>query len=211
MKLHELRREYLQDGLRRQQLNPDPILQFEHWMQQAIDAELPDPTVMVVATVDAQGKPSQRIVLLKQIDHQGFVFFTNIHSRKAQALAANQHISLHFPWHRLERQVIVQGKASLLERDAVEAYFSSRPPESRLAAWASAQSEAIPSREHLLAQYEAAKVKYDSDNIPAPEFWGGYRIVPHEIEFWQGGEHRLHDRFRYTLNHSQWDIERLSP
>lgn len=210
MKLHELRREYLQGGLRREQLTSDPIVQFEHWMQQAIDAEVPDPTAMVVATVDAKGQPSQRIVLLKQVDEQGFVFFTNIHSRKAKAITDNQQVSVHFPWYMLERQVIIQGKASLLERDAVEAYFDSRPPQSRLAAWASAQSEVIPSREHLLAQYEVAKNQYKG-SIPVPDFWGGYRIVPTEIEFWQGGEHRLHDRFRYTFHDDQWVIDRLSP
>jgi pyridoxamine 5'-phosphate oxidase len=211
MKLHELRREYLQGGLRRKHLASDPIVQFELWMQQAMAADLPDPTAMVVATADHNGQPSQRIVLLKQVDQQGFVFFTNIHSRKAKSIAANNKVSLHFPWHMLERQVIVQGVAVLLERKVVETYFASRPPESRLAAWASAQSEVIPSRKHLLAQYEAAQGQYDSYDIPVPDFWGGYRIVPSEIEFWQGGEHRLHDRFRYRWVDERWGLDRLSP
>ena len=212
MQLHDYRREYIKDGLRRRQLNSDPILQFEQWLQQAIESGLSDPTAMTIATVDRNGCPDQRIVLLKQIDHQGFVFFTNKQSRKAQAIATNPQVSLHFPWYPLERQVKVRGTANPLSHEEVQAYFDSRPAESRLAAWASAQSQVIPSREHLIQQYETIKQRYENTHIPLPDFWGGYCIKPEEIEFWQGGEHRLHDRFRYTLTlTNEWTIERLSP
>lgn len=212
MKLQEFRREYLKDGLRRQQLNNDPILQFELWLQQAIDSGLSDPTAMTIATVDAQGQPSQRIVLLKRVDHKGFVFFTNKNSYKGQSIAQNPKVSLHFPWYPLERQVKVMGEAEQLSDQEVQAYFSSRPKESQLAAWASAQSQAIPSRAYLLDQYHACQKQYADDDIPLPEFWGGYCVVPQKIEFWQGGEHRLHDRFEYSLSdQNTWDIQRLAP
>lgn len=212
MKLQDYRREYLKDGLRRQQLNPDPILQFELWMQQAINSGLSDPTAMTLATVDTQGQPSQRIVLLKQVDQEGFVFFTNKNSHKGQAIASNPKVSLHFPWYPLERQVKILGVAEALSRDAEQAYFSSRPKESQLAAWASEQSQAIPSRDYLLEKYHHLLEQYENNQIPHPDFWGGYRVVPKVIEFWQGGEHRLHDRFQYELREdTSWNIQRLAP
>ena len=212
MKLQDHRREYLKAGLRRQQLNSDPILQFEAWMQQAIDSELSDPTAMTLATINDQGQPSQRIVLLKQADDKGFVFFTNKGSHKGQAIAQNPNVSLHFPWYPLERQIKIIGKAELLGEDEVAAYFASRPKESQLAAWASEQSRVIPSRDHLLKQYQGLQDKYANDDIPLPTFWGGYRVTPSQIEFWQGGEHRLHDRFEYTRqDDNRWLIQRLAP
>lgn len=212
MKLQDHRREYLKAGLRRQQLNSDPILQFEAWMQQAIDSGLSDPTAMTLATINDQGQPSQRIVLLKQADHKGFVFFTNKSSHKGQAIAQNPNVSLHFPWYPLERQIKIMGKAELLGEDEVAAYFASRPKESQLAAWASEQSRVIPSRDHLLKQYQDLQNKYANDDIPLPTFWGGYRVTPSQIEFWQGGEHRLHDRFEYTRqDDNDWLIQRLAP
>jgi pyridoxamine 5'-phosphate oxidase len=212
MNLQNFRREYLKDGLRRSQLNADPILQFERWMQQAIDSGLPDPTAMTLATVDQHGQPNQRIVLLKQVNHKGFVFFTNKHSYKGQAMAQNPKVSLHFPWYPLERQVRILGVATPLETSAVAEYFSSRPKESQLAAWASKQSQVIPSREHLTQQYSALQEQYADSDAPLPPFWAGYRVAPQQIEFWQGGEHRLHDRFEYTLiREGSWDIQRLAP
>lgn len=212
MKLQDVRREYLQDGLRREQLNSNPILQFEHWMQQAIDAGLADPTAMTLATVNEYGQPEQRIVLLKQLDEQGFVFFTNAQSAKAQAIENNNQVSLHFPWHAIERQVKVCGRATPISRQMVEEYFASRPEDSQLGAWASAQSQVIPSRDYLMEQYHKVKAEYEGKEIPLPEFWGGYCIKPKVIEFWQGGEYRLHDRFRYMLlDNGQWQIDRLAP
>jgi len=212
MKLQDFRREYLQNGLRRSQLNRDPIQQFELWLQHAMEAGISDPTAMTLATVGIGGQPSQRIVLLKQVDAEGFVFFTNKGSQKGQAIAANPKVSLHFPWHSLERQVKVLGQAELLTVDDVAAYFSSRPKESQLAAWASEQSQKIPSREHLTNRYIELQKQYAELDAPLPEFWGGYRVKPHLIEFWQGGEHRLHDRFQYVLNsENTWNIDRLAP
>lgn len=211
MKLDAIRREYLKDGLQREMLNSNPIAQFEHWLAQAIEAKLTDPTAMVVATVDEHGQPSQRIVLLKHLDQQGFVFFTNTGSRKAKELATNAQICLHFPWHNMERQVIVYGKAKPLSHREVASYFLSRPKESQLAAWASAQSRPVSSRNVLLEKFQQMKHKFSQGEIPLPDFWGGYCVVPEKVEFWQGGEHRLHDRFMYTKQAQSWHIERLNP
>ncbi|MBQ4837747.1 pyridoxamine 5'-phosphate oxidase [Pseudoalteromonas luteoviolacea] len=213
MKLDEIRREYVQGGLRREALKDNPIEQFEIWLQQAVDAKFTaDPTAMVVATVDAQGQPSQRIVLLKNLDQNGFVFFTNTGSKKAQDLAINNKISLHFPWHAIERQVIVYGEAQPLSTAAVAKYFLSRPKESQLAAWASQQSRPVSSRQALMQTFQNMKSKFAKGDIPLPDFWGGYCVVPHKIEFWQGGEHRLHDRFMYVKQpDGSWSIERLNP
>lgn len=209
MDLEDIRREYMLGGLRSYQLKSDPILQFELWLQQTIETKVHDPTAMILATVNSQGHPSQRIVLLKHVDQDGFVFFTNTQSRKAQDILNQSQVSLHFPWHVLERQVMVEGRAELLSRESVEEYFQTRPLESRLAAWASHQSEVIDSREQLMNQYEHARQAQVEDKTP--DFWGGYRVVPDKVEFWQGGEHRLHDRFRYTRESESWQIERLSP
>jgi len=211
MDIDSLRREYTRGGLKREDLQPEPLAQFEHWLKQAIDAGLDDPTAMTVATVDAQGQPSQRIVLLKHVDASGFVFYTNFESRKARELDANPRVALHFPWHRLERQVKVRGIASKVPTAESLAYFTSRPRESQLAAWASEQSRPVSSRQMLMQQFDAMKRKFASGEIPLPDRWGGFRVVPEQVEFWQGGEHRLHDRFEYTRNGEQWDIARLAP
>jgi pyridoxamine 5'-phosphate oxidase len=213
MQLQDYRREYIQGGLRRKDLSVSPIAQFETWLQQAIASGLSDPTAMTLATVDDSGQPSQRIVLLKQVDEQGFVFFTNKQSIKGKAIASNPNVSLHFPWYPLERQVRVQGTAILLDEQEVANYFASRPKESQLAAWASEQSQVIPSRDHLLEKFTALKEQYADSDAPLPTFWGGYRVKPSLIEFWQGGEHRLHDRFQYTQIDvaAEWEIERLAP
>jgi pyridoxamine 5'-phosphate oxidase len=212
LSLENYRREYLQGGLNEEDLAADPFEQFARWMEQVIQAGVPDPNAMTVATVDASGQPSQRIVLLKQADKRGFVFYTNLNSRKAQELKQNPKISLHFPWYWLERQVKVCGVVEQLSSAEALKYFLSRPRESQLAAWASQQSKPISSRQLLMQQFERMKNKFSKGEIPLPDFWGGFRVKPHEIEFWQGGPHRLHDRFQYKLQaDGQWTIQRLEP
>jgi pyridoxamine 5'-phosphate oxidase len=212
MDLEQIRREYLLGGLRREHLHDNPFRQFDIWMEQAMASQIPDPTAMVLATVDATGQPDQRIVLLKQADDRGFVFYTNYASKKASDIAANAKVSLHFPWHMMERQVRVNGTATRLSSAESLKYFVSRPPESQLAAWASQQSSRISSRSFLLAQFERMKEKFAEGKIPLPDFWGGYRVVPSRFEFWQGGASRLHDRFEYRMTTSAtWDIGRLAP
>jgi pyridoxamine 5'-phosphate oxidase len=212
IELDKIRREYLAGGLRRQDLPDNPLQLFETWQRQIIELGSIDPTAMVVATVDAEGQPSQRIVLLKQLDEQGFVFFTNYGSRKAQEIAGNPRVSLLFPWHAAERQVKVCGRAEKLGAAESLRYFASRPRDSQLAAWASQQSAPISSRQFLLGQLERMKEKFAHGEVPLPDFWGGIRVLPHEIEFWQGGGARLHDRFRYRLQSGAgWQIERLAP
>ena len=210
--LNDIRREYTKAGLDHNDLASDPFELFERWLENAIDSKIADPTAMTVATVDASGQPSQRIVLLKDVSQGGFVFYTNLGSRKANDLAQNAKISLHFPWHMLERQVKICGTAQRISNLEVARYFVSRPKSSQLAAWASQQSRPIASRQLLLEKFNQIKEKFSQGEIPLPDFWGGYRVVPHEIEFWQGGEHRLHDRFLYSKDASNnWQNERLMP
>lgn len=211
-KLSDLRRDYTLGELKREALLDDPIAQFDCWLKQVIELGLKDATAMTVATVDASGQPSQRIVLLKQVDAQGFVFYTNYSSKKAEDINQNSKISLHFPWHSIERQVKICGVAEKISTAESLKYFSSRPEESQLAAWASHQSHPIESRTLLMTQFQRMKEKFKSGKIPLPDFWGGYRVVPTEIEFWQGGSHRLHDRFVYTKDEQGgWSIQRLAP
>ena len=211
MSLEDSRREYDFGQLTRESLLDDPFAQFGLWMNQAIESQMKDPTAMSIATVDDQGQPSQRMVLLKHLDSRGFVFYTNLESRKATQIKSNNKVCLHFPWLQLDRQVIVGGAAEPLPRDEVLNYFLSRPVESQLGAWASKQSSVVDSRQTLENEFNKLKEQFSNGDIPLPDFWGGYRIVPTEIEFWQGGEKRLHDRFRYQLNGDSWDISRLSP
>ncbi|QDF66864.1 pyridoxamine 5'-phosphate oxidase [Shewanella sp. SNU WT4] len=211
--LTHVRREYLKAGLRRKDLPNDPMALFELWMTQAAEANLSDPTAMVVATVDANGQPWQRIVLLKRFDEQGFIFFTNLGSRKAAQLADNSHISLLFPWHMLERQVAVSGIAEPLSTNDVLSYFVNRPKDSQIAAWVSKQSSPISARGILEAKFLEMKQKFANGEVPLPSFWGGYRVKAASIEFWQGGANRLHDRFLYQRSAvtEPWQIERLAP
>jgi len=209
--LSDIRREYTKGGLRRAELPVEPMALFEKWMEQAKEAELSDPTAMCVATVDENGQPFQRIVLLKRFDERGFVFFTNLGSRKAQQLAQNAHISLLFPWHPLERQVAVTGIAEQLSNAEVLKYFVTRPKESQIAAWVSNQSSKLSARQVLEAKFMEMKQKFSKGEVPLPSFWGGYLVRPESIEFWQGGEHRLHDRFLYSRQGQGWDISRLAP
>jgi len=200
MELEDIRREYSKGGLRRKDLKTNPVDQFNLWLQQAIDAKLTDPTAMTVATVDENGQPFQRIVLLKYVDTQGFVFYTNLGSRKAQQIEVNSRVSLHFPWHPLERQVHITGVAEKLSVAENIKYFSSRPKESR-----------ISTRGVLEGKFLELKQKFAQGEIPVPSFWGGFRIKPESIEFWQGGDHRLHDRFLFSKSDNEWQIDRLAP
>jgi pyridoxamine 5'-phosphate oxidase len=214
MSLQDNRREYDYGKLTRESLSASPFDQFKLWMEQAIEAGIQDPTAMSVATVSAEGKPWQRMVLLKDFDQRGFVFYTNLGSRKAKEIDANAQVSLHFPWLQLDRQVIVGGRAERLSTVDVMKYFLSRPKGSQLAAWASKQSSRINSRQALETQFAQIKEKFAEGEIPLPDFWGGFRVVPEEIEFWQGGGMRLHDRFSYSRsedNNDDWDVSRLSP
>ena len=211
MDLEALRREYLKDGLEREDLADDPFDQFEKWMAQFLELGLADPTAMTVATVAPDGQPSQRIVLLKHVDQSGFVFYTNYSSRKASEIDTNPKISLHFPWHVVERQIKVCGVAEKVSQAESLRYFTSRPKGSQLAAAASPQSQVISSRSLLLNEFERLKQKFREGEIPLPDFCGGYRVVPSEIEFWQGGQNRLHDRFRYSRSGDAWEIDRLAP
>ncbi|MFV8818676.1 pyridoxamine 5'-phosphate oxidase [Haliea sp. E17] len=211
MDYEQLRREYTAGGLSRESLDDCPLTQFEHWLAQAVKADIGDPTAMVLATVDEHGAPWQRIVLLKGLSRGGFVFYTNHGSNKARDIAARPQVSLHFPWNVLDRQVIIAGRAEKMSLAESAAYFATRPRESQVAAWASRQSRPISTRALLEEQARAIREKFGRGEIPLPDFWGGYRVLPQRIEFWQGRQHRLHDRFLYTRNAGGWAIEQLQP
>lgn len=235
MAIADLRREYNLAGLRRADLEPNPLAQFNLWFEQAsgarasgrirklivtiyksiltfFGAETPDVNAMTLATADKEGRPSARIVLLKGVDERGFIFFTNYDSRKAHELTENPHGALVFYWPDLERQVCVAGDVIKLPDTESEAYFKSRPRGSRIAAWASRQSEIVADRDELERKWRQLEAQYPTEQVPKPPFWGGYILSPRRIEFWQGRPNRLHDRFRYTrLPDKSWKIERLSP
>ena len=211
-KFEDYRREYVAGGLKLEELNPDPIAQFEGWLKQAVDAGLSDPTAMALSTIDEEGRPWQRIVLLKGLSDQGFVFYTNFSSNKATAIAAEPRVSLLFPWNELDRQVIVGGTAQRMSLAESAKYFLSRPRESQIAAWASRQSRPVAGRAMLEAEVKKIRDRFADGEVPMPDFWGGFRIKPERIEFWQGGEHRLHDRFRYEVDaEGKWSINQLQP
>ncbi len=205
------RREYLLGGLNRKDLSDSPFEQFEKWFNQAIKANIPDPCAMSLATVSAQAKPTQRTVLLKTFDEKGFVFFTNYNSLKARQIGENPNVSLLFPWTELERQIEINGTAEKITTAESLKYFITRPRGSQLGAWASNQSSHISTRATLENQLKKIKQRFSKGEIPLPDFWGGFRVVPETIEFWQGGEDRLHDRFEYTQAGSAWEIKRLEP
>jgi pyridoxamine 5'-phosphate oxidase len=212
MDIHHERREYLLANLTRESLDDSPIVQFEKWLGEAKTADINDPTAMMVATVDRQGQPSQRTVLLKQFNQQGFVFYTNLDSKKARQIATNDRVSLIFPWLSLERQVIIAGRAERVSAKESLDYFLSRPRDSQLAAWVSRQSSPVSSRAMMMEKFAEIKSRFAQGEIPLPKFWGGYRVVPERIEFWSGGAKRIHDRFEYLKNDSgEWQIERLQP
>jgi pyridoxamine 5'-phosphate oxidase len=210
--LGALRKEYKTRGLDREDLLPDPIDQFAAWFEQARQAGLTEPNAMSLATADAEGAVSLRTVLLKLFDRQGFVFFTNYRSRKAQDISANASVALLFPWLDLERQVKIRGRAAKISTAESLRYFSSRPHGSQIGAWVSDQSQVLSSRQVLEMKVLEMKRKFAEGKVPLPDFWGGYRVEPVSIEFWQGRESRLHDRFVYTRQaDSTWKIERLMP
>ncbi|MGA3181071.1 MAG: pyridoxamine 5'-phosphate oxidase [Verrucomicrobiota bacterium] len=208
----ETRSEYTRGALARAQLKPSPFDQFALWFQQAVDARLVEPNAMSLATAGADHRPLARTVLLKSYDERGFVFFTNFESRKARQIAENPHVSLLFPWLALERQVIVCGAAEKIPSAETLAYFITRPRGSQLGAWVSAQSSIITTRSLLEQKWAEMKRKFSAGQVPLPSFWGGYRVLPDEIEFWQGRPNRLHDRFLYTRQpDASWKIHRLAP
>lgn len=211
MDLADFRKEYSDRGLKRTEMDVNPVAQFSTWFAQATELGLHEPNAMTLATVDATGMPFQRTVLLKYYDEDGFVFFTNYGSRKALQIAQNPRVSLLFPWVTLERQVIIQGTAEKISTVESLKYFASRPRESQIGAWVSNQSEVITSRKFLLQKLAEIGEKFSKGEIPLPSFWGGYRVRPEAIEFWQGGPARLHDRFLYRRSAGGWNIERLSP
>lgn len=209
-----MRRHYRAEGLAEAGLAPGPVEQFARWFKQAAtEGGLFEPNAMVVSTADGQGRPTSRTVLLKHFDERGFVFFTNYESRKGRDLAVNPHVSLLFPWYAMARQVIVTGVARRTGRDETAAYFRTRPHGSQLGAWASAQSSVLPDRTTLDTAYEELAARYpDGEQVPVPPHWGGFRVVPTTVEFWQGRENRLHDRLRYVaVTDGTWQVERLSP
>ena len=207
-----LRKDYTVAGLLESHVDPNPVKQFEKWIKEAMTAGLPEPTAMTLATATKSGKPSARIVLLKDFDNFGFVFFTNYESRKGRELFENPKASLLFHWVDLEREVRIEGAVEKVSREDSERYFRTRPKGSQLGAWASRQSEVITGREVLEDRVLQLEAEYRDKEIPMPHSWGGYRVKPDRIEFWQGRPSRLHDRIRYSReSNGTWRIERLSP
>jgi pyridoxamine 5'-phosphate oxidase len=209
--IRDLRRDYDHEPLTEDQLHPDPVVQFRTWFQNARASDIPEPNAMTLGTADASGRVSCRTVLLKAYDERGFVFFTNYGSRKARQIGENPHASLLFPWIAMARQVEVSGRVEKITSSESLAYFLSRPFGSRIGAWVSDQSAVIPSRQILLVKFEELKQRFANGEVPKPEGWGGYRIVPDRFEFWQGGRDRLHDRFCYARENNHWNISRLAP
>lgn len=211
MDIGDMRRDFESEGLDREQLDSDPVQQFEHWFNDAREAGILEPNAMSLATTGKDQQPDLRTVLLKYFDRQGFVFYTNYGSRKAGELEENPKAALLFPWIGLNRQVVVQGEVSRVSKTESLRYFASRPRGSQLGAWVSEQSRVISSRGLLEQKVAEIKRKFGDGEVPLPSFWGGYRVIPHRIEFWQGRPSRLHDRFEYLRSHDGWTIQRLQP
>ena len=210
MDLHHIREDYSKRELSETECDSSPIVQFEQWLNEAIRSEVNEPTAVNVAAVDAEGRPNSRMVLLKEVNPQGFVFFTNYHSRKGRSFEANPFAALTFFWPELERQVRVEGRIEKLDEAASDEYFDSRPYTSRIGAWASAQSEVLSSKSVLVAKAAAVGARHPL-HVPRPPHWGGYLVMPDRVEFWQGRPSRLHDRVQYRLENGVWVRERLSP
>ena len=210
--LAALREDYSQRGLRRGELEADPIAQFNAWLAEAVQQQIPEPNAGVLATADAEGQPWSRTVLLKACDPRGFTFFTNYESAKGRQLAANPRAALTFLWVSLERQVNIAGTVTRTAREESAGYFQTRPTGSQLGAWASQQSSVLADRAQLEKQFDEARARFGETEIPLPPHWGGYVLAPHTVEFWQGRRSRLHDRLRYTRGpEGAWKIGRLSP
>ncbi|MBW4526178.1 MAG: pyridoxamine 5'-phosphate oxidase [Phormidium tanganyikae FI6-MK23] len=207
----DLRKDYTKETLNETDVDPNPFQQFQRWFDQAANAELPEPNAMTLATASKEGIPAARIVLLKAVDDRGFTFFTNYNSAKGKELEANPQAALVFLWTELERQVRIVGTVEKSASEESDGYFFSRPHNSRLGAWASDQSEVIPIRDVLEQKLAALKLEYENREVPRPSHWGGFRVIPREIEFWQGRSSRLHDRLRYQRKEDSWIIDRLSP
>jgi pyridoxamine 5'-phosphate oxidase len=208
----DLRREYADAGLHESDVPAEPFALFDRWFAEASAAGLYEPNAMVVASVSASGRPSSRMVLLKGVSPEGWVFFTNLESRKGSELLGNPSCALLFPWHPLERQVRIEGTASPLDRSSVDAYFVRRPRGSQLGAWASPQSQPVEGREALDARYDEVTARFaDEETVPAPPQWGGFLVTPEVVEFWQGRPGRMHDRLVYTRGGVGWSIGRLAP
>jgi pyridoxamine 5'-phosphate oxidase len=208
--INNLRHDFAKHSLDKKDVNADAILQFEKWFKEAVDAKVNEPNAMTLATADMEGRPSARIVLLRNFNKDGFVFYTNYNSRKGTEIVKNPHAALLFFWPELERQVRIEGVLSKQSMQESDAYFSSRPRESKLGAWTSSQSKVIRSRETLDEEYKKISEKYPAE-VPRPPYWGGYILKATSIEFWQGRPSRLHDRLLYTLEGNAWKIERLAP
>ncbi|GIW51571.1 MAG: pyridoxine/pyridoxamine 5'-phosphate oxidase [Gemmatimonadales bacterium] len=198
-------------GLNEEDLDPDPIKQFQLWFAEVQAAGIPEPTAMILATADREGRPSARTVLLKSVDRRGFVFYTNYESRKGKQLEENPRAALVFNWPQLRRQVCIEGSVSKVSREESEAYFKTRPRGHQLGAWASRQSSVVSSREELDRRLAALEIEYRGKEIPLPPYWGGYLVAPERIEFWQGRANRMHDRLVYRRQGDGWVVERLSP
>jgi pyridoxamine 5'-phosphate oxidase len=212
-KIADLRKSYSRGSLSESDVNPNPIEQFRHWFEQARQAECPEPNAMTVASASPQGIPSARVVLLKDVDDRGFIFFTNYESHKGRELIANPHAALLFHWHELERQVRIEGQVEKLPEEESNQYYESRPLDSRIGAWASPQSQVISGRTYLVAKAAEFGLKFGL-NPPRPPHWGGFLVRPAKIEFWQGRPSRLHDRIQFTRNASEasgWEVDRLAP
>ncbi len=211
MNINSIRKEYRQSVLSRKNINRNPLKQFEKWLGEAITSEIPEPTAMTLSTHGPDGFPQARIVLLKHLDEEGFVFFSNYASQKGKSIAQNPLASLLFFWPELERQVRIEGITSKISRKDSQRYFDSRPYESRIGAWSSEQSQIIPSRNYLEDRFAAYQQKFKNQSPPLPSNWGGYLLKPEKIEFWQGRENRLHDRILYLKENNAWVNQRLAP
>lgn len=211
LNINNLRKEYRLKSLDLKDLNDDPFQQFKSWFEDAQMAQILEPNALILSTASLEAKPSSRALLLKQMDDKGFIFFTNYESRKSHELQKNPYASALFLWKEVERQVTIEGTVEKITREESKTYFASRPRWNQIGSWASRQGQIIPSRQVLENEYQRLENEWEGQEIPYPSFWGGYRLIPHRFEFWQGRPNRLHDRFQYRVKESGWHIDRLSP